>query len=142
MPSSWPFPGDSPVARARKMALAYRALAEEFQNMLAAGVAPTNTVADLDKRFRDWGERWVGEKPATYDLDDWVPTTEAADLIQISTGALSRARVRGRIKGEWRGQRFGYWYQVRDVYALSETVRGRDRASTDTVPASGGGVPS
>lgn len=163
----WPFAGDSPVARARKMALAYRSVAAEqsaavaqlrdllteihpkllkwADNELAgrihkalAGIHDT-PVAVLDDRFYSWGEEWHTPLPETYELDDWVPAKVAGKLIGISGGSLSRLRRTGRIEatfigGKGTGDRGRFLYQVRDVYALSSELRGREGRATDTVP--------
>ncbi len=131
MAKEWPFPGDSPVARARKMALAFRAALEEVKPEL---------VEDLDDRFLQWGERWHTSRPAPYEPDEWIPTKEAADLINLSVGALSSLRVSGRIKGRLRRPRGrGFEFKVADVLELSTKLRGRghpwrEETSTDKVP--------
>lgn len=171
----WPFPGDSPIARARKVALAYRALAEEqveliaklkyalraLDNLPVENVDPElpakieellafnadDPVHALDQRFTQWGEQWHSNTPIHYEPDDWVVTKIAANLINISTGALSRLRKTGRIKGRFVREVGigGYTYQVKDVYALSEQLRGRawrTDPSTDTVTDSRSSAPN
>lgn len=122
----WPFPGDAPTAAARKVALAYR-------EALAA-LAP-ETVEEMDKRFRGWGQQWVNPTLRQYEPDDMIPAVEAANLLGISTGTMSQLRIRQRIKGELDGKRF--LYKVSDVYALSAGLRRRRSRSTDTVNANG-----
>ncbi len=133
----WPFKGDSPVARARKMALAYRAALEQYNRDLVKG---------MDDRFVRWGERWHTPQPVAYSDDDWIPTDDAAALIQITPGTLSRLRVSGRINGKLRkhvdGGR-GFAFRVADVYKLSSELRPRGlqpRTSTDKVSDSGSSV--
>lgn len=181
----WPFVGDKPVSRARKMALAYRNVAEE----LAAQVKALRDAADviakavdksdrrllaydspqtlseldqalkavkaalelppagdpvkaLDERFTSWGETWHCEQPVAYGMDEYVRTSEAARLIHISDKTLSHNRIHGKIKGVFErqsGATGGYWYLVRDVYALGETLPGRSwrrKRPTDTLNAS------
>lgn len=130
MKKLWPFPGDVPVIRARKMLGAYRqvaieqrdaarGLAEALRNAdtrLLAYDSPTtleaikaalktlddaDPVAALDKRFSDWGETFHVEQPQHYEMDDWVRASEAAKLIHIDKSALNQMRIRGRIKGMW-----------------------------------------
>lgn len=153
MTQGWPFPGDAPVVRARKVALAYRSVAQEQQQTIAdmqallakidrrllgftdaaldqaihaiVNATPVDLVGDLDRRFADWGQAWHAEVVQEHELDDMVPAKVAASLVHLSYGALQRARVRGRIKGEYRGTIEGYWYRVRDVYALSSESRKR-----------------
>jgi len=45
-PKRWPFPQDPPVTRARKMALAYRNIAEEMVALLDQYQAATRTIVD------------------------------------------------------------------------------------------------
>lgn len=158
MTRGWPFPGDAPVVRARKVALAYRAIAQDQAQQLKAYkdilskldrrlllyddrqaaarlhalVEHTNDtqVEELDQRFADWGQTWHADIPMSYDLDDTVPARIAAELLCIAPGTLGRLRANGRIKGEFRGRADGFWYRVRDVYALSSEVRGRATAKT------------
>jgi len=162
----WPFPGDSPVARARKVALAYRHVAQQQHqaaNILAQAMRKADTrllaydspttleeikaalkvfdasdpVAELDKRFTDWGETFHTEAPVHYDMDDYVKAEEAAALIHLSRKSMSALRVRGRIKGHWTpdiGTSGGYLYLVRDVYALSTTLKSRSKAGAEKGP--------
>lgn len=126
----WPFPGDVPVIRARKMVGAYRQAAIEAQQAaqvlrdamikadtrLLAFDSPatlvaikaaletldqTDAVAALDKLFSDWGETFHTEQPQHYEMDDMVKASEAAKLIHVNKSALSQMRIRGRIKGVW-----------------------------------------
>lgn len=135
MPGQWPFPGDSPVVKARKMALAYRAALQEMDPAL---------VKEMDQRFADWGQRWHATEHVAYGPEDWVPTDIAASMVDLSTGTLSILRTRGRIKGRLRqkGER-GFEYKVKDVLALSTEIRRRNWRngnSTDKVPANGSSV--
>lgn len=164
----WPFPGEAPVTRARKVALAYRQVAQQQHQILAvlsdaldkadtrllsydspatlvaikqalAGIPPADPVAELDKRFTDWGETFHCEQPAHYEMDDYVTAKIAAQLIHVGPNAVQALRVKGRIKGHWTpdlGTVGGYLYKVRDVYDLSSKLRGRDwrrKESTDTL---------
>ena len=122
----WPFKGDSPAAAARKVALAYRAIAEDAMKRLAdAGVdvGDIESVVDLDSRFRQWGQHWVSPHPAQYDPDDLIPAEIAGPLIGLAAGSITTARLRNRIAGVRDGKRF--LYRVSDVYALSSDVRRR-----------------
>ena len=137
--TDWPFKGDSPIARARKMALAYRAALEE---------AAPEWMAKLDEKFLSWGERWHMPTPVTYGDDDWLPTKEAAAILQISPTRLSRLRVIGRIEGKLHkdGSAKGFSYRVGDLHKLSAETRKRGElqppTSTDRVPANGRTVPN
>jgi len=104
-----------------------------------------SAVAELDKRFSDWGETFHVEQVAHYEMDDWVKASEAAKLIHSSTKTLNELRIKGRIKAEWSadvGSSGGYLYKVEDVYKLSTTMRGRGwrrKGSVDSINDSGRG---
>ncbi len=151
----WPFPGDAPVTRARKMALAYRQRAErlearhsdlrktvnellEMKNLpvkvrgallaVALDDAKHETVEGLDTRFLDWGETWHTPIEATYDLDDWVSAKIGGQLIQIPPATLTTLRMRRRITGRWakgKGVNPHWEFKVRDLYALQDEIRKR-----------------
>jgi len=116
--SRWPFPGDSPAVRARKVAWAYRAALTELGHI--------EIVAELDARFISWDEEWVCPV-RTYDDEDWVTAREAGGIAGVAEGTISIARVRGRIKARRDGRRF--LYRVADVRQLSFARRER-RANT------------
>lgn len=142
----WPFPGDSPAAASRRIALAYRALAEEMAERLAKyrdliideGDDPRVQVSDMDKRFRTWGQGWVNPSPTSYDPDDMVTAEEAGALIGVVGGTISSMRLRNRLNGEYDGKRF--LYRVSDVYQLADQVRRRKNSPTVRVNDSARGV--
>lgn len=128
----WPWPGDAPVVRARKIAWAYRAALEE--------IAP-DKVAELDARFRQWGERW----PAPvrhYEPHEMVTAEEAGDILALSGGAVSSLRVNGRIKGHYDKPTRRFLYRVEDLHKLSSTLRRRKPSTTDRVSDDGRSVSS
>jgi hypothetical protein len=168
----WPFPGDSPVARARKVALAYRSVALQQHQALAslrdaldkadkrllaydspatlvaikqalADIGDTDPVAELDKRFTDWGETFHSEQPIHYEMDDYVNATIAGQLIHLNRKSINELRQKGRLKGHWTpdlGPVGGYIYRVSDVYELSSKKRRRtsaDKGSADTLNTDG-----
>lgn len=129
-PRKWPFPGDSPVARARKIALAYRAVCQQDDELFGEVAAIFHAVdrrlvafdnpsvltkineilkkiqdrapsTELDQRFSDWGEDWHADVPVTYEADDYISAKKAAPLLNIAHGTLGRLRVEGRIEGKW-----------------------------------------
>lgn len=114
--TDWPFPGDSPLARARRVTQAYRAALHD---------ADPGMCGVIDQQMARWGQAWVAPSPEQHDLDDWVGPTEAADLAAVDPAQLRVWRHRGRITGR---QRDGRWeYRVRDVMALIAGVRHRSR---------------
>ncbi len=126
----WPFPGDAPIVRARRVGLAYRAkareledklaeyrellarvnpslvkfadnqLANEIQKMLALG-PDENDVESMDRRFLDWGETWHTPIEISYAPEDEVRSKVAAQLIQVSENTIGKARIHGRLPGRW-----------------------------------------
>jgi hypothetical protein len=126
----WPFDGEAPVTRARRMVLAYQQIAREQRAAalaLAQALRQADTrllaydspatlqaiktalkalddgdpVTDLDKRFCDWGETFHVEQVQHYEMDDYVKATEAAKLIHVTGKTLNDLRIKGRIKGQW-----------------------------------------
>lgn len=84
----WPWPGDTPLQRARRIALAYR------QHLRAAN----RGVADaLDATARSYGETWVYEQTVTVDRDDMVTTAQAAELAGVGVETIRQWRKRGYI---------------------------------------------
>lgn len=168
----WPFPGEAPVTRARKIALAYRTVAQQQRDALTklrgaldqadkrllaydspatlvaikqalADIGDTDQVAELDKRFSDWGETFHCEQPGHYELDDYVPAKIAAQLAHVAPKTIHNLRISGRIKGTWTphlSTSGGYLYKVRDIYELSSKLRGRGwraKESADTLNPNG-----
>jgi hypothetical protein len=126
----WPFPGEVPTVRSRKVALAYRegmrqqheyvralaALLEQADTRLMSYNDPATvaaitelikTIGDedpveaLDQRFSDWGERWHCEQLDHYEPDDYVKAKVAANLIHVAAKTISGMRIDGKIKGVW-----------------------------------------
>jgi hypothetical protein len=122
----WPFPGDSAIVRARKIAWAYQAALRELKPEMAD---------ELDQRFRSWGENWVA--PAqSYGPEDWVTAKEAAAISGLSVGTISGLRVRGRITGVLVDKK-RFMYRVADIHRLSGVVRSRSGTSAVRVKTTG-----
>lgn len=116
----WPYPGDAPNVRAKRVAHAYRA------KLLTVDPA---SCKEVDRQMIAWGQRWVSPQLLTYGLDDWLTVNEACEIAQIKPATLriwrSRNRIEGRIKaGKW-------LYRARDVLALA--AEPRERKPTLTV---------
>lgn len=127
--SRWPFPGEPPLVRARRVAHAYRALAEQ------AGA----DTADLDARIKAWGESWAIPRLTTCGPDDMLTASEAGDLLATSAAAINNLRRNGRLAGE--KDNSGRWkYRARDVTALSARPRSRKPRATDTLHDNGRSV--
>lgn len=117
----WPYPGDSPVARARRIAHAYRARLLAFSESQAG---------DLDHKFTSMGEAWIAPRVITVDVDEWLTPEQAADLGGVGVVTLRQWRSRGRligyrtVDGEWR-------YRAADILALISNTRTRTRRQGD-----------
>ncbi len=126
----WPFPGDNNLARARRVALAYRAaLIEE-----APGKAN-----DIDTIFRRWGERWTSPSLIVWNDDDELTATAAAEVLCISPNAVGNLRRSGRLPGRHDGNRWLYRY--RDLTQVTSEPRTRNGGGTVTVDDDGSSVP-
>jgi hypothetical protein len=112
---TWPYPGDSPAARARRVALAYR------QRLLK--VAPA-VCADLDATMRDFGQHWAIPRPVVADPEAWVSARDAAELAAIGLSTLRKLRERGRLTGRRISPR-RWEYQVKEVMSLTTQPRPR-----------------
>lgn len=117
--AGWPYPGDSPLARARRVAQAYRA---RYADNDPEGCA------QLDALLTSWGQAWIAPTVENHDLDDWVGPAEAADLAAVDPATLRVWRSRGRLHGRPHGR--SWEYRVRDVLALVSTVRHRARKAS------------
>jgi hypothetical protein len=122
--SRWPFPGDHPVAIARKVAGAYRE---------ALSRAAPAACAEVDARMVDMGQAWVQPRVARFDPDDLLTEAEAADLAGVESGSIGAARRRGRLRGV-RGADGRWRYAARDVWALSAGKRRRGAGDDDGGP--------
>ena len=129
--SRWPFPGEPPLVRARRVAHAYRALAAD------AGADTT----ELDNLIKTWGESWAVPRLTTCGPDDMLTASEAGDLLATSAAAINNLRRKGRLPGTKDGN--GRWkYRARDVTALSARPRSRKPRATDTLHDNGRSVPA
>jgi len=113
-PDAWPYRGDSPNAKLRRVAHAYRAR--------LARVAP-DECAELDTIMRRLGQHWVIPRPVTTDPQAWVSAQDAAELAAVDAATIHRLRERGRLTGRRVGVRWEY--RVADILALSGTTRTR-----------------
>lgn len=130
---SWPYPGDGPAARARRVAHAYRAALETQ--------AP-DACRTLDEQMRRFGQQWVVPDVLIIDdEDEWLPPSRAADLACVEADAIRQMRRRGVLKG--RRDPAGNWqYRAGDIVDVFLRPRGRTRGVTDTLHASGSSVPA
>lgn len=73
--SAWPFPGDTALLRARRIALAYR---EHLRNL------NPQLCAAIDESMRAYGQTWIAPEADPYDDYDAITTAEAAQLVDVS----------------------------------------------------------
>jgi hypothetical protein len=92
---AWPYPGDAPLTRARKVALAYRAR--------LADRAP-EACASLDLVVAKWGETWATPQLHRFDPDEWLSARDAAELACVTTNTLRVWRSRRRLQGRRAGR--------------------------------------
>lgn len=114
--STWPYPGDGPLARARRVAHAYRAV--------LVGIDP-DACAALDRNMRRWGQGWAIPRVVTYDPEAMLTPSEAADLLACDPATLRELRARGRLVGVKEGRTWRY--RAADVIALTVNPRSRKR---------------
>lgn len=116
MTSPWPWPGDTQLARARRVAHAYRARLLE---------AAPDACAELDALMHRWGQAWAIPKLLTVaHADDYVTAAEAADLACCTLDRIRQLRQSGRLPGERISER-KYRYRVGDIMALGTKTRER-----------------
>lgn len=129
MKRKWPFPGDQPLIRARKVALAYRTLLQQREEaeqqirdvlekldrrlisysdpasvgLLDKALATLNDCRTeaLDQRFTEWGETWHCDQPEHYEETDYVKAATAAKILAVSHKTISTLRINGRLTGHW-----------------------------------------
>lgn len=113
--SAWPYAGDSPVARARRIAHAYRARLD---------ILDPDGCRELDRLFIDLGEAWMVPRVLTVQPTDWLTAAEAADLAGVSLATLRQWRRRGLLHGDQDAR--GSWrYTAADVLDLISSPRTR-----------------
>lgn len=75
----WPWPGDSTLDRARRVAQSYRQALEDRD---------PNACHQLDSQFEKMGETWMSPRILTLSTDDWVTVDEAAGLVEVTAQAV------------------------------------------------------
>jgi hypothetical protein len=114
----WPWPADSPLDRARRVATTYRQALETH----APGLC-----AQLDDKCRKLGQAWV-LPTAVYEDDDLLTTELAADYLNVRPRTVDEYRRRGLPATSTPD---GPRYRVADIRSWV-TARRRNRKSTDT----------
>jgi len=128
---TWPYPGDGPAARARRVAQAYRSALEQAAPALCY---------TLDGQMRALGQTWIVPERMMFDPDEWLSPSQAADLACVEIPTIRQMRHRKVIKGRHNGK---HWeYQVKEIMAAFARPRGRNRNVTDTLTPNGSSVPN
>lgn len=83
---SWPWPGDSPLDRARRVARTYRDTLNR--------VAP-DACAQLDARAAELGQSWITPKPLAHEHEDLLTANEVADMCDVKPATIRQWRRRG-----------------------------------------------
>lgn len=105
----WPYPGDSPLARARKVAHMYRA---------ALGAANAAMRDQCDRTAVGYGETWAIPRLITHNDDDLLNPADAADYLCTTLANIRRLRLAGRLVGHRTDD--GWRYRVADLRILQE----------------------
>lgn len=121
MNDPWPWPGDSPLDRARRVARTYR---DALQR------ADPRACDQLDARCRELGQNWTVPKPMTFGTDDLLDLDEVADMCDVKPDTVRQWRRRGLPTVDTPD---GTRYQVADVLAY-HAGRRRRRANTGVNP--------
>ena len=120
----WPWPGENALARARRVAQAYRA---------ALGASNRAIRDEIDEAMAEVGETWIRDQEITYNGDgmDALTTTQAAELAHVPPYEINRwatmqwPGVPGRpLLPRFRRQGRTMTYLARDVVAAARVRRG------------------
>jgi hypothetical protein len=103
----WPYNGDTPLVRARKIAHMYRARLRALD---------THACDDADATAIGFGETWVIPRVITADDDDLLDPADAADYLCVSTAQVRQLRRTRRLHGIETAE--GWRYRVADLRAL------------------------
>ncbi|GAA0528646.1 hypothetical protein GCM10010172_06550 [Paractinoplanes ferrugineus] len=77
----WPWPVDTPLDRARRIAGLYRA---------RLNLAAPDNCAEADQLMRDYGETWMLDKPDIIDPDTALTTAQAAELVNVPVARIRK----------------------------------------------------
>lgn len=86
MTQPWPWPKDTALIRARRVAQSYRDALNEID--------PRRCQA-LDEQMRCYGQRWVAPTVAVYSEDDYLSAEHVADYAGVNLATVYTWRWRG-----------------------------------------------
>lgn len=84
--STWPWPADTPVDRARRVAQMYRHVLTDEN---------ATRCAEVDERMRQLGQNWVVPHAEVYDDHDLLDTELAADYLHVQPRTIDEWKRRG-----------------------------------------------
>lgn len=105
----WPYPADTPLVRARKIAHMYRGIAH---------AANPDACQEADATARMYGETWAVPHVITAHDEDLLTPADAADYLCTSTANIRRLRLTGQLNGHHTPE--GWRYQVADLKTLQQ----------------------
>lgn len=91
--TTWPWPGDTPLERARRIACSLLALIPDPDER-ASYIAVARSV----------GETWLGNNLVIHADTDVITTVEAADLVNVVPGTIRRWHSEGVLPAAGRGR--------------------------------------
>lgn len=109
---AWPWPGDTELQRARRLA---NTLLYDLHK-----VAPEQAEARLAE-VHAMGQTWLGWSTITHELDEWVDPGTAAQVGQVAVATIRQWRKRGKLTGVEEDN--GWRYRVGDVLAAAAAAR-------------------
>jgi hypothetical protein len=89
----WPWPGDSPLDAAQRIALSYRQVLEQSPEL-------QTQLGSLDAFWLNLGASWVSPTQATLHEDDWLPAPRLAELLGVNIRQIYDWGRRGHIETE------------------------------------------
>lgn len=117
MNDPWPYPADTPLERARKIAQSYR--------RALLNVDPAECMK-MDDRATAVGQKWIKPVEVEGDLDTLMSATQVADMFGLDARTVRQWGIRGHIE---RLQSDGKpVYLLRDVIDYMAATR-RERAA-------------
>lgn len=120
MSDLWPWPADTQLDRARRIAQSYRdALAQ---------AAPEHC-ARLDDKARQFGQDWVAPDLVTVDVDELLPAAEVAKLVGVQRQTIYQWAHRKCIPAHRDPHSGQARYRVGDVFDHIAATRRRRAAA-------------
>lgn len=94
--AKWPWIGDTPEDKAKRIALSYRQLV--FDISQGAIDDPAGELHRLDEHWATYGHYWPRPGAVPVDADEWLCAADLAHLIHKAPTDIYRWAARGRIQ--------------------------------------------